>query len=67
MDKLRPALGSIRPTIMHNLGEAPASARPEPTVSADVAVGVPNEDRAGFEWMSETDFCEKYSSALLLF
>lgn len=64
MDKLRPALGSIRPTIMHNLGEVPASARPESSVSADVAVGVPNEDRDGFEWMSEEDFCQKYSSEL---
>jgi hypothetical protein len=28
-----------------------------------VAVGVPNEDREGFEWMSEADFNAKYSIA----
>jgi hypothetical protein len=46
---------------MHNLGEALAES--ESPVNAGVAVGVPNEDRKGFEWMSEKDFFEKYASA----
>jgi hypothetical protein len=61
VNKLRPSLGAVRPTIMHNLGEALAES--ESPVNAGVAVGVPNEDRKGFEWMSEKDFFEKYASA----
>ena len=61
VSKLRPSLGAVRPTIMHNLGEAPAKS--ESPIMAGVAVGVPNEDRKGFKWMSEKDFFEKYASA----
>eukprot|EP01043_Picozoa_sp_COSAG02_P035863 COSAG02_NODE_2594_length_8461_cov_189.802320_3_plen_114_part_00 len=61
-DKLRPSLGAIRPTIMHNLGELPAAVGSESSISGGVPVGVPNEDRNGFEWMSEKAFCKKYAS-----
>lgn len=57
IDTLRPALGAVRPTIAHNLGEEPAAA----AVGGGVAVGVPNEDRDGFEWLSEADFNARYN------
>ena len=57
IDTLRPALGAVRPTIAHNLGEEPAAA----AVGGGVAVGVPNEDRDGFEWLSESDFNARYN------
>ena len=57
IDTLRPALGAGRPTIAHNLGEEPAAA----AVGGGVAVGVPNEDREGFEWLSEADFNARYN------
>ena len=57
VDALRPALGALRPTVAHNLGEEPAAA----AAGGGVAVGVPNEDREGFEWLSEGDFNARYN------
>ena len=63
VEKLRPSLGAVRPTIVHNLGELPGGVGSDFGISAGVAVGVPNEDRNGFEWMNEKDFYRKYTSA----
>jgi hypothetical protein len=48
---------------MHNLGELPAGVGSESRISGGVPVGVPNEDRNGFVWMSEQAFYKKYASA----
>ena len=46
-----------RTWVQIHLGEEPAAA----AVGGGVAVGVPNEDRDGFEWLSEADFNARYN------
>jgi glycine/D-amino acid oxidase-like deaminating enzyme len=61
---LRPILGPPRPAVRHNLGELPPSPSSTGKAVVEVKIGVPNEEREGFQYQSWQAFAQRFGLPL---